>query len=446
MRGFLASSTGVLCALLTLPLAPPATAAGPVAGSAVTGSTQSLPLVPLAGSRAPGAAAERGLAPRTVRSFSLVGVVWDDPAVELHGRVRIRTRANGTGRWSRWQELEAHNRDHGPDPDTREGRSNRMRGSTAPLWVGDSDGVQVWVRAEEPGSGATRAPRLPDGLRVELVDPGKEPRDGTPGQPSPPAGESGGPIAQVVTSVVDGGLAPLNSLGIPRTSKEPTAVKDAKGGKAGKVPVPAPRPQQPYVGPRPSIVSRSGWGADESLREGGFLYTDTVKAAFVHHTATGNNYSCFQAPSVIRSIYRYHVLSSGWRDIGYNFLVDKCGTIYEGRAGGVEKPVMGAHTLGFNSDTTGIAVIGSYDGTAPSAATVDGLARLTAWKLGLFGRDPRGTTYLVSGGGNLYPKGANVRLNVISGHRDGYATECPGRLLYGELGLIRSVAARYQGR
>ncbi|GAA3069810.1 peptidoglycan recognition protein family protein [Streptomyces glomeratus] len=447
MRGFLASSTGVLCAVLTLSLAPPASAAaGPIAGAAVPGSTQSLPLVPLAGSRAPGAAAERGLAPRTVHSFSLVGVVWDDPAVELHGRVLVRTRANGTGRWSGWQELEVHNQDHGPDPDTAEGRSNRMRGSTAPLWVGDSDGVQVWVRADEPGSGTTRAPRLPEGLRVELVDPGKEPRDAIPPPSSPPTGGSDGPDAEVITSVVDGGLAPLNALGIPGTSKRPTAMTEAKGGKAGKIAMSAGLPRQPYVAPRPRIVSRSGWGADESLREGGFLYTDTVKAAFVHHTATGNNYGCSQAPSVIRSIYRYHVVSSGWRDIGYNFLVDKCGTIYEGRAGGVEKPVMGAHTLGFNSDTTGIAVIGSYDGTAPSAAAADGLAQLTAWKLGLFGRDPRAKTYLVSGGGNLYPKGENVRLNVISGHRDGYATECPGRLLYGELGLVRSVAARYQGR
>ncbi|MEU6096528.1 peptidoglycan recognition protein [Streptomyces sp. NPDC047079] len=473
MRGFLASSIAVTCAVLTLPLAPPATAAGPVAGSAVPGSTQSLPLVPLTGSRAPGAAAERGLAPRTVRSFSLVGVVWDDPAAELHGHVRIRTRAHGTDRWSGWQELEAHNQDHGPDPDTGEGRSNRMRGSTAPLWVGDSDGVQVWVRAEVAGPGATRVPKLPEGLRVELVDPGREPREDAPAQtpyphgdpgvpgagaPGPGAGAFGtAPSAGAIESVVDGGLAPLNALEIPRPSKKPTATTDParstqptakawKAWKAGEGAATAGRPQQPYVGPRPPIVSRSGWGADESLREGGFLYTNTVKAAFVHHTASGNNYSCSQAASLIRSIYRYHVVSSGWRDIGYNFLVDKCGNIYEGRAGGVEKPVMGAHTLGFNGDTTGIAVIGTYTGTAPSAAAVDALARLTAWKLGLFGRDPRAKTYLVSAGGNLYAKGENVRLNVISGHRDGYATECPGRLLYGELGLVRSAAARYQGR
>jgi hypothetical protein len=107
---------------------------------------------------------------------------------------------------------------------------------------------------------------------------------------------------------------------------------------------------------------------------------------------------------------------------------------------------MGAHTLGFNTNTTGIAVLGSFTSTAPSAAAVNSVAALTAWKLGLTGIDPRGTTYLTSGGGNLYPKGANVRLNVISGHRDGFATECPGKLLYGKLGSIRTAAARLQGR
>ena len=138
--------------------------------------------------------------------------------------------------------------------------------------------------------------------------------------------------------------------------------------------------------------------------------------------------------------------SSGWRDIGYNFLVDKCGNIYEGRAGGVAKPVMGAHTLGFNTDSMGIAVLGTFTDTKPSGAALKAIARLTAWKLGLYGANPRGKTYLTSGGGNCYRKGKNVRLNVISGHRDGFATECPGRLLYGKLGSARATAARYQGR
>jgi hypothetical protein len=462
MRGYLASSIGFACAAaLTLPSALPATAAGPdsmrarsapAAGPDIPGSTQSLPLKTLNPDRAAGTAPEEGLTSQTVRSFSLVGVVWDDPATELHGRVQIRTRASRTGLWSAWQEVETNNHGHGPDPGTAEGHSSRMRGSTAPLWVGDSDGVEVRVRAEAEPSGGTRAPALPDGLRVELVDPGTVQRPDASAQTGQPAsvlpwdGGAYGSAASagLAASAVNAGLAPLNAQEIPALSREATreAAKPRTAGAPGKRPGSA----QPYIGPRPRIITRSGWGADESLREPGFIYTGSVKVAFVHHTASGSNYTCSQAPSVIRSIYRYHVVSSGWRDIGYNFLIDKCGNIYEGRAGGVDKPVMGAHTLGFNSNSTGIAVLGTYTSTAPSTASVDAIAALTAWKLGLSGMDPRGKTYLVSGGGNLYPKGVNARLNVISGHRDGFATECPGRLLYGKLGSARSAAARLQGR
>lgn len=89
-------------------------------------------------------------------------------------------------------------------------------------------------------------------------------------------------------------------------------------------------------------------------------------------------------------------------------------------------PVLGAHTLGFNSNTMGVAVLGTFDSTNPPAVAVTGVAQLTAWKLGLHGMDPSAKTYLTSGGGNLYEKGTKVRLNVISGHRDGFNTLCPG--------------------
>ncbi len=420
MRGFLASSTGVTCAAaLALPLAPPAAATttssstpsvtSPTArpdAHALGGGTQSLPLAPLAHDRAPGAA-EQGLPRRDVRHFSLVGVVWDNPATELHGRVEVRTRATATGAWSGWRELETHNADHAADPGTPESTSGRVRGATAPLWVGESDGVEVRVRAEDaPGAARTApaAPRLPTGLRLELVDPGED---------APP---------------------PANGA---RTRAAHPAVLPA---------LPARQKTKPDAGPRPRITTRRGWGADEKLREKGFVYTKKVKAAFVHHSDTGNNYRCSQAPSVIRGIYRYHVRSMGWRDLGYNFLVDKCGNIYEGRAGGVSKPVLGAHTLGFNSNSMGIAVLGTYSSKKPSSAALKAIARLTAWKVGLYGMNPRGKTYLKSGGGNLYPKGRKVRLNVISGHRDGFATNCPGKKLYAKLGTARAKAAAYQGR
>ncbi|MFI7414867.1 N-acetylmuramoyl-L-alanine amidase [Streptomyces sp. NPDC049627] len=511
MRGFLASSIGVTCAAaLALPLTPPAVAAtarpafgaepatrgetvatapGPTvrhqstvlhesavrhenAEPDVPGSTQSLPLVPRGPDRVTGAPAEQGLSPRDVPHFSLVGVVWDDRNVELHGRVQVRTRAVGTGTWSGWQDLETHNAEHAADPDTPEGRSGRVRGSTAPLWVGESDGVEARVTAESaegrsgehvpvpgagdpaPTTGTDAASPLPAGLHLELVDPGEAaPAPGEPGgapRPGSLNAETAETAEALAASAADAatsaanvelarlGAAEIPALGRAETEREMMALR---GGELTQE-----QRAKPYIGPRPRIVTRRGWGANERLRERGFVYTKKVKAAFVHHTATGAKYRCSQVPSLIRSIYRYHVLSMGWRDIGYNFLVDKCGNIYEGRAGGVAKPVLGAHTLGFNTNTMGIAVLGSYGRSKPSGAAVRAVSRLTAWKLGLYGVNPRGKTYLKSGGGNLYRKGKNVRLNAISGHRDGYSTECPGLQLYRKLGTARATAARYQGR
>ncbi|MGW0500145.1 N-acetylmuramoyl-L-alanine amidase [Streptomyces sp. NPDC003007] len=490
MRGFLASSIGVTCAAaLALPLTPPAFAAtarpvsaaeaattvrpAPRAGTPATtpadrraagpyaaGSTQSLPLEPLTRDRAtpPAPAAEQGLTRRAVRHFSLVGVVWDDPDAELHGRVQVRTRAAGTGTWSGWQDVETYNADHAADPDTPERASGRVRGATAPLWVGDSDGVEIRVRSESDGTATDSAghtagarhphaaPPLPSGLRLELVDPGEdEDRSRGAVADGPRLGVLNAEASAFTDAVaVNADLAPLDATEIAALNRTETE-QEYLALEAGE-PTGQQRRAKPYIGPRPGIVTRRGWGADEGLRESGFRYTKKVKAAFVHHTASGNNYRCSQVPSLIRSIYRYHVRSMGWRDVGYNFLIDKCGKIYEGRAGGVARPVLGAHTLGFNSNSMGIAVLGSYGATKPSKAAVKAVARLTAWKLGLYRVNPKGKTSLKSAGSNLHPKGRKVRLNVISGHRDGFITECPGRKLYGKLGSARSKAAHYQGR
>ncbi len=437
------------------------------------GSTQSLPLEPLSRDRATPSApgtTEQGLSRRAVRQFSLLGVVWDDPEAELHGRVQVRTRSAGTGTWSGWQDVETHTADHRADPGGPESATDRARGATAPLWVGESDGVELRVTPEPDGPEADPGPygadahdlpadpSLPSGLRLELVDPGEAAQDaslsGAPEESPRNAGPNAGPnagtsAATAVTaaaeaSAVNAELASFGATEIAELSR-PETEQEYFALNAGALTEQLLQ-AKPYIGPRPRIVTRRGWGANEGLRERKFRYTKKVKAAFVHHTASGNNYSCSQSPSLIRGIYRYHVQSMGWRDVGYNFLIDKCGKIYEGRAGGVAKPVLGAHTRGFNSNSMGIAVLGSYGATNPSSAAVRAIARLTAWKLGLHGVNPRGKTYLKSGGGNLYRKGKKVRLNVISGHRDGFQTACPGRKLYGKLGSARSQAARYQGR
>jgi hypothetical protein len=181
----------------------------------------------------------------------------------------------------------------------------------------------------------------------------------------------------------------------------------------------------------------------------GYLPGGKVKAVVVHHTAENNAYTCAEAPAVVRGIYAYHVTSLDlkWKDIGYNFLVDKCGTVYEGRKGGVDRPVMGAHAFGFNSETTGISVLGTYTDVAPSQAAMVSVARIAAWKLGQYGVNPTGTTTLTAGadGTNYFRKswaqGTRLTFPAIHGHRDGYNTQCPGDSLYAKLPTLRSWAA-----
>ncbi|MGW7361719.1 peptidoglycan recognition protein family protein [Streptomyces sp. NPDC054802] len=475
MRGYLASSVGVACATaLVIPfplasgaLAAPRSAAVVAQAPDVPGSTQSLPLEPLGpapSERSRGTTGqghrEQGLPEQDVDPFSLVGVVWEDALTELEGIVEVRTRSIGSGTWSDWQHVETHNSEHAADPGTAESESRTVRGSTAPLWVGPSDGVEVRVRAADGSSS-----ELPEGLRLELVDPGDDPAGvgqstgttSTVAAGPDPAVQTPDPAVQIPDLAVENpqnpedpgaepaaGRGPLGGILIPALNQADTEAEAAAAGDllAGDLAAGA----KPYIGPRPGIVTRKGWGADESWREKKFVYTSSVKAAFVHHSATGNNYTCAQAPSVIRSIYRYHVKSSGWRDIGYNFVVDKCGKIYEGRAGGVAKPVLGAHTLGFNTNSTGIAVLGTYSSINPPQAAVTAVAKLAAWKLGLHGINPKGTVTLTSAGSGKYAKGVKVKLNAISGHRDGFFTDCPGNRLYGKLGSARTASAKLQGR
>ncbi|GAA1896162.1 N-acetylmuramoyl-L-alanine amidase [Actinomadura bangladeshensis] len=340
----------------------------------------------------PGAASSKGrtagLPAATTEPFSLVGVTWNRPREELRGTVRLRTRDARTGRWSGWRALE---------PQLADAPDEGGRGGTNGLWVGPSNGVEVRV--------AGQGRRLPDGLRVDLIDPDRT----TPAKPRA-AGPDAGTGLKLIAATT------------------------------------------PLTAPKPAIVARAGWGADESLVRNPPTYDSSVKAAFVHHTDTGNSATCAESAAVIRSVFLYHVKSQGWDDIGYNFLVDKCGTIFEGRAGGAERPVHGAHTYGFNTDTTGIAVLGTYTaandattpGVAPTKAALDGVAKIAAWKLGLTGIDPTAKTTLTSaapdGTGGKYPFGQQVVFNTISGHRDGFATACPGVQLYNALPAVRTAA------
>ncbi|MFE4449596.1 peptidoglycan recognition protein [Streptomyces sp. NPDC056796] len=199
--------------------------------------------------------------------------------------------------------------------------------------------------------------------------------------------------------------------------------------------------------PRPAIVSRAQWHADENLVREDAVYTGAVKAVFVHHTGHTNGYDCADAPEMLRAMERTHVQGEGWDDIGYNFVVDRCGTIYEGRAGGVGRSVRGAHTTGFNAHSVGIAALGTFDAGVPvPKALIEGIAKVGAWKLDR-SIDPRGIVRMVSTNGeSRYKRGEVVYLHAVAGHRDTYQTYCPGEALYARLPAIRAEMAGLRDR
>jgi uncharacterized protein with LGFP repeats len=208
------------------------------------------------------------------------------------------------------------------------------------------------------------------------------------------------------------------------------AVRSAPAGSAGATTA------------RPTILSRAAWGADESLRPCAPTYGTTTKALVVHHTAGSNTYTRSQSAAIIRGIYAYHVRSRGWCDIGYNALLDKYGQIFEGRAGGITLPVTGAQAAGFNTDTFGVSVLGTYTASAPPLATRTALTRLLAWRSATFYRNPKSTSQLTSRSDEArFRSGTVVTMPFVFGHRDVGYTTCPGNAFYATLPTLRNAVA-----
>ncbi|MFE2064491.1 N-acetylmuramoyl-L-alanine amidase [Streptomyces sp. NPDC059467] len=397
--------------------------------------------------------------PRTdTERFSMLGVSWTGATNRLHGTAQVRTRSVGTGAWSGWHDLEA------TDPLVDPEAGPDARGASEPLWVGPSDGVQVQV-VHQDGSTSSG---LPKGLQVNLVDPGVATAAETRAEPAAFVADgtaSDSPSPTDATSPDDSvspsdpadpsdSVSPTDSASpsesvtatdsaSPSDSASATPTDSASASPSATVPPTAP----PSTVPEPPIVSRAGWGADESLSPDPSDYNADVKAVFVHHTDGTNDYTCADSAALVRGIYAYHTQVSGWNDIGYNFLVDKCGTIFEGRKGGVGLPVLGAHTYGWNREAAGIAVLGDYTSIGATDAALASVARIAAWKLGQYGADPGTTVQLKAGAtqknffGTSFTAGSSYTFNRISGHRDGYNTECPGNSLYPQLPTIRAWAS-----
>jgi hypothetical protein len=210
--------------------------------------------------------------------------------------------------------------------------------------------------------------------------------------------------------------------------------------------------------PGPEVVSRAGWGADESLRfdaSGAEIWPPAfwpIQKLIVHHTATTNDDP--DPAATVRAIYRYHAVEQGWGDVGYNFLIDEAGHVYEGRHAGASPVgttptgqdadgdgVTAAHAYGYNAGTVGIALLGTLTNRDATPAARAALEALLAWLAAPRGIDPGGSsTYTnpVTGSRATFPN--------IAGHRDVGSTECPGDAFHATLPALRTaVAARLSG-
>ena len=326
----------------------------------------------------------RGAAPVSIDAgmrFSMAGVICDVPG-DGAVTVRLRTSLDGTA-WGPWMETPLEVADE----------AGTARAFTDPVWTGAARFVQV---AAAPGGRG--GPSALTGVRVVAIDPAED--------------------ADVATRAV--GTLRRAAAAVSGVSLVPPASAATSA---------------------PAIVTRAEWGADEKLRSGSPSYA-TVKMVFVHHTASGNTYARADAAALVRGIYAYHTKSLGWSDIGYNFLVDRFGTVYEGRYGGIARGVIGAQVYGFNTGSTGISVMGTFSSQAPPSETMGALKQLLAWKLAVHGLDPARTAKLTCGATEKYAKGAVVTFPVIAGHRDANYTECPGSSLYPLLPAVRSDVAR----
>jgi hypothetical protein len=320
--------------------------------------------------------------------FTTVGVVWrQDGGEEIPARVAVGTR----GRFGPAIEVEGEPAE-GPDPGSPDDAGIQ---GTPPVWTGEARCVRLRVRI--PADDAVGA------VRVVFIN--------TSGTAEP-------------RSLLDrAGDALARAWGM---ATEPFAIRPAEAAAA-----------------QPAIISRSGWGAKEKLRKCGPDYADDgLKMAYVHHTVNSNSYARSRSDDLLRGIYAYHVQGRGFCDIAYNFLIDRFGRTFEGRFGGIDQPVIGAHAMGFNTGSTGVAALGTFTSTKAPARMLRAFKRLLAWRLDVAHLRPTAKAVMVSGGGSAqkFKKGQEVTLPVISGHRHTGYTTCPGAFLFRKLAPIRRAA------
>ena len=207
-------------------------------------------------------------------------------------------------------------------------------------------------------------------------------------------------------------------------------------------------PQLPAGPGQPPIIARGVWAGAHHPPVGGPVYA-AIEMGIVHHTENANGYPPGAVPAMLRAIYAFHVHGRGWFDIGYNFVIDRFGRIWEARQGGIDLPVVGAQAGDWNQISFGVSLLGTYSDVVPSAAALASLRRLLAWKLALNGLPATGEIDVVVPAANVsytqFRAGAHVHFPRVAGHRDVDSTDCPGTALYDQLPGLRPSVARLLG-
>ncbi len=279
---------------------------------------------------------------------------------------------------------------------------------------------------------------------IALVATEDEAPDGAPGgEGEPPDGVTGiGPIwlGRDALRLEIVGLSGDRTLEV-----ETLEVLDTPAMADGPQGVRAAAAAPTFIRPRSQwATSDMGWASSNTDCESA-PKTGRVTGMVVHHTAGSNSYTAADVPGIMRGVWYFHVQSRGWCDVAYNFFADRFGQVWEGRQGGVTKSIIGGHTYGFNTYTSGVAQLGNFDSAGAPSAMTAATARLVGWKLSLHGVDPSGkTTYVNSASqpaSDGTPPGGKKTLSSVVGHRDLGSTSCPGANTYAQLSRIREEAA-----
>ena len=361
--------------------------------------------------------------PLEVDRFFVAGFTWVGGA-DLPEGVRIYLRVRENGAWSPWYLNEAADA----------GRDDRTTSATGEFVTGGADAIQASVVGSSLPSGLKLAlvPSRPQGEEVLDADDLKT----TEAAPTPVIEETAASQPQGA-QVEPAATAPSAS---PAWGTQPAAVPAAVS-----VAAPAVAPAATTANGLPvAVTTRAEWGANASYMSWDPEYARAGHVV-VHHTAGTNSYSAGQSASIVRGIYYYHAVTLDWGDIGYNFLVDKFGTVFEGRSGSVAAPAgrmsIGAHARGVNTGTMGISMMGDYSTVSPSDAQLSSVGKMAGWFLKRAGiSDVTGWAGLHVWTTERYQAGSTISMPRILGHRDVGYTTCPGNVGYSKLGTIRAIA------